>query len=765
MPRSDFEWQIGADQWDEQRAEPWAAEPSPLDDTPGRREGITPGTRSRRVVLIVLPVIGVIVVGALLIIARRIDEVATPLVKDILATHQLVQHAAAESDMELLQTLIDQSGGEINRTALQHYLLRQPSPFDRGPLGLHVQAGEPQDVHVDLSPDLKRAEVVSEYAYTIDAGGGLAETVRLRQTIPYRLSNGRWRLSPSGDDFWGSALTSEGQWLTVVYPERDESIDKRLAGDLDAMLGKLCADQTNLECPNDFHVELTLDKGLKSLIDLLGLPTSSNYRFSQPNIADISLPTPTLVGLPIDEAGYQALYRGYAVQIVRQVVVELANRQALDPFIAQAALNNLFVRLKLRPWVPADPGKPLAAAPLPLPDQDMAIVCSEGITQGNSLYRYTPSTGAWIEELSNRNFVWMSSPPNHDGVILQEHLGSENLVIAHISWWRNGEEIPLLDAPANIWPASQPGYITPPDQYLLVLTYGIDQNANSEPITSTLINLSHCTSTGCSTRVTAISGLPAYSPDGVQMIVWDIDHTSLHRALVNGQALARIENALYPFWLNNDTYGYVHWRDGTQAAVELELVMANTGDDRPRTLLAEKDFQAALPERDPSEWRIAGLGPVMVNPANRDVLLIVAYATQEALSVSRDTLGRSYVFLFDRRTGDLSLRVQSNIGKWFNSTSFSPDGRWLTTSELDPAGSTTSIILHNIARNETQTLPSLAYDQYMGIAPSYGWSADGLWLLILDSGVLRLSAPAYNYQQTIVPESPGCVLAAWINRE
>jgi hypothetical protein len=40
---------------------------------------------------------------------------------------------------------------------------------------------------------------------------------------------------------------------------------------------------------------------------------------------------------------------------------------------------------------------------------------------------------------------------------------------------------------------------------------------------------------------------------------------------------------------------------------------------------------------------------------------------------------------------------------------------------------------------------------------------DGRWLLVIHDGVLHLIAPDYDYRQTIVPESPGCLFGAWIN--
>ena len=51
-----------------------------------------------------------------------------------------------------------------------------------------------------------------------------------------------------------------------------------------------------------------------------------------------------------------------------------------------------------------------------------------------------------------------------------------------------------------------------------------------------------------------------------------------------------------------------------------------------------------------------------------------------------------------------------------------------------------------------------------GISLSLDWSGDGRWLIVLDDGILHLVEPDGDYQRTVVPDSPGCMVAVWIDR-
>jgi hypothetical protein len=71
---------------------------------------------------------------------------------------------------------------------------------------------------------------------------------------------------------------------------------------------------------------------------------------------EVDLPTPTLIGVPTDERGYQRLLRGYASRVIRATLDELIADdccvQKRDKQIAGA-------------WVPVGPGTFLTSARVP----------------------------------------------------------------------------------------------------------------------------------------------------------------------------------------------------------------------------------------------------------------------------------------------------------------------------------------------------------------------------------------------------------------
>jgi Tol biopolymer transport system component len=124
----------------------------------------------------------------------------------------------------------------------------------------------------------------------------------------------------------------------------------------------------------------------------------------------------------------------------------------------------------------------------------------------------------------------------------------------------------------------------------------------------------------------------------------------------------------------------------------------------------------------------------------------------------------AYVFRVDRVTGEIDLRIQSQI-QLYHSLGFSPNGRRLVLMgyQDDINGQTTLFVVHDLENDETQTYTS-SVDGLM-LSPLYDWSADGNWLLFLMNGrVLNMVAPAYNYQLVQLHDQGYCTSMAWINR-
>jgi hypothetical protein len=69
--------------------------------------------------------------------------------------------------------------------------------------------------------------------------------------------------------------------------------------DLDEKLAEICRTFSALNCPDDFHLRVRLVSDSQTLFGV----THSTYALEQGT--QISLPTPTLVGLPQDESGFR----------------------------------------------------------------------------------------------------------------------------------------------------------------------------------------------------------------------------------------------------------------------------------------------------------------------------------------------------------------------------------------------------------------------------------------------------------------------------
>jgi hypothetical protein len=244
-----------------------------------------------------------------------------------------------------------------------------------------------------------------------------------------------------------------------------------------------------------------------------------------------------------------------------------------------------------------------------------------------------------------------------------------------------------------------------------------------------------------------------------RMVLFDATQPPVHTQFWLGDAWGQLPveeaeaellgNGYSPFWLDNDTYGYVGQSTVTG---EGEVVAQSVDGGELETLVTLADLQAEVPDE---ALTVATIRYVITHPAQANKLFVVAL----------DALGQeAYVFRVDRVTGEIDLRIQSQI-QLYHSLGFSPNGRWLVLMgyQDDINGQTTLFVVHDLENDETQTYTS-SVDGLM-LSPLYDWSADGNWLLFLMNGrVLNMVAPAYNYQLVQLHDQGYCTSMAWINR-
>lgn len=806
--------------------------------------------------------------------SQRIERLTAVVENDVLSTHNLINRAVATQDLELMAPLL--SARDLSWTNAQEQLLEKALFYDRAPLGLplagtaaslpDLSAADVYFINIEVAPDMNSAEL--HFLQEHDPGAG-RNSVMLAHTAVYRRGHSRWLLSPPDDAFWGAWQTSETEWLTLVYPARDAEVAQKLAADLAMVLADACQQLTPLTCPATFNLNVRLEPDPAVLLALTDPTTlyDANLR--------VNLPAPTLVGLPVDEAGYQALLRGYAAPLVAVMITELigweccvhapfyqafmdyqlnqlglrswpvsaethaqiinsgVNVDALSSFYPEAAFDALespemwqlyaFVDFLMRQHPDLAPVEILIGLnrpqtfqtwlaglfgsdrdegvvikerlsrdwwlfahaqmvasqgprPLPFPEQDLQLTCVDDFEEMavTTLYRYELDEDKWQPEVSLDGFMVVNPLPGDEATLLQTINVVTEEIVPFI--WQGGAGLPI--AP-EVNPLSW-GQTDPTGRYLLI--YG--REAEGDYTQQLLIDVPSC-ATGTCTLI-SLNGLPAWSPDGSQMILSQLSFpenallpaTSGRLALFAGDTLSLANVPLYradtigslesqvvladmveppggnlPFWLDAQTYGYVHVAQGFVGEAQQEIFLASTADDVPRLILTTDDLLAAIPEAE-RPFRLS-IRYVLAHPIDPDLLVVMATSRTENVL---------FVVNWQDSLVETRLRLPPHNYHFFG---FSPDGRYFVATGAPEADSTApqDVIvyhLHDLARRETHTY--VAGSSAFIPTFSFDWSADGEWLaLVLNDGVISLVAPDYGYQHLILHDYGSCSSLAWVN--
>ncbi|MCA9917022.1 MAG: hypothetical protein KC445_03675 [Anaerolineales bacterium] len=280
-------------------------------------------------------------------IDQRVAETTATIENEILATHNFVLQTAVSQDESLFHANL--SGRNPDWTELQKTLLNQGLLLNRPMLGWEHQASAnrltPADVTFELDPDLQGAALSYPQVYASQTGAQVTETVVLQQTAVYRKGTSRWLYAPPDDDFWGNWITQQGDYLTLAFTERDNEVATVLAIQLDRLLGQMCTEMADMNCGPDFQVHLRFDTDPQSLLALNEIETMLKAGLQ------LELPTPTLIGLPTDEASAEALYRAYGVQLFTAVLAHQIDYDCCRHQLFFRALRDYqLAQLGLQPW-------------------------------------------------------------------------------------------------------------------------------------------------------------------------------------------------------------------------------------------------------------------------------------------------------------------------------------------------------------------------------------------------------------------------------
>ncbi|MBE2221101.1 MAG: hypothetical protein IAF02_06150 [Anaerolineae bacterium] len=865
---SNFEWrqEDGDGDWDER---PFQSAPE------------SPKSR-RRFAVVILILFALVTAGFVLYrqVNDQLQQTETAIQADILASHNLIQTAAQSQDKELLLSVL--SGRLPSWTDAQQEALAAGVLYDRTPWGLPFASDSiatlaiadlETDAQLLLTSDLREAELHFPLTYQFTTTTGISETIVLSQTAVYRQGMRTWLLSPPDTEFWGNWQTNEGERLTLIYPERDKLLAEKLAFDLEQILQQLCTDPDLPDCAEDVTYTIRLDTHPESLVNAMA---PRDLLDGEPYL---TLPAPTLFGLPTDEAAYEALVQAYSVPLATAVFADLFGWECcLHPAIFQTLVEYQLGHMGIMAWPittadhvqalrdglsfsslsdywrtyqsdePDTSTKFLQIAfdfmfrqypdlsppyllsnirergdmafwlsdgfnqtgyqlgsvpdlwqtlqsewwqfaytetllaqekeelPIPLPTQDIALAClsDENFDRETTmtLYQFNRDKESWQELMTSNSFILFDPFLDDNGLVIQSlDLDETNQWQTQI-WAFDGEQTWLSSDEKMTFFSF--GQFDPTGRFVITFA-GENESPMMQP---TLIDLQSCAESACD--LLPLPGLPTWSPDGKRtlisnknifdaggiafwrngrMVIFDATQPPAYTGFWLGDALGQlpaekaevevIGNGYSPFWLDNDTYGYVRQHPETGDA---EVVVQSVTGDALETVVTLAEIQAKAPDK---ALALANIRYVITHPAHPDKLFVVAL----------DALGQeAYVFMVDRVTGDLNLRIQSKI-QLDHSLGFSPNGRWLVlTGYQDEAiGRTTNFIVLDLENNETQTYTSNL--DGLTLTPLYDWSADGNWLLfVINNRVLSMVAPEYKYQLVQLHNQGYCPSIAWINR-
>jgi hypothetical protein len=370
-----FEWRtIDEGSWDELDSI------EPLMATPGRRHWIT-RLWSRKYIAVLTILLLLILLGSRKILLRA-EETNRQIKGDVLAAHDFLLQAVLDRDSERLNLVLSES--DMQWRNLQQVIIRRSLFLDRGPFNLWLDEdtfnrqliGKKLPSNIVLSPDLTTAKVTTTMSYLAETADGQIDSAFLNRVSHFTYDGTLWRQIPPTADYWGTAETFTGQMISVNYPAIDGEISRYIATALDAYFLALCRLEPAVRCASDPYIHLTFSTDPEAFL-ALSRPVQGNRfwifgeRMAAGDTFDISLPTPSLIGLPQTEKDRQILLNGYAGWLLTAYLTRK------HPYLSFEHIDQLLQDLKLQlpPPVGYKPARPGSQPLLPV---DRALLSCYG---------------------------------------------------------------------------------------------------------------------------------------------------------------------------------------------------------------------------------------------------------------------------------------------------------------------------------------------------------------------------------------------------
>lgn len=719
-------------------------------------------------------------------LALRLAAVEAATLADVRMAHEVLLAAAAEGDEELYLSLL---GGSRSWRQRQLAALEQDVLYERRALGLIWQKDAETDEEIVLSPDLQQAVVTGTLRYEELPDNGSQETILLRHHFRYERSGSRWLLSPPQESMWNGWVTFEEEpdRDLAIIPRRDEEIGKRLSNEIVLIVRRLC--DGLITCSEQTSVEIRFSTGS----ELLASPRLW-VNAARRNAYGLDLPTPSLVGAPAGEADFRALRAAY-LRVTARLFYDSIARGVGGASMAlhDARYRAILAELDLMAWPPQieEAAGTVAIA------GDVLTMCSDIPNAGASLWRYDADAGRWRAELSGRNLLQMAALNGVPGVLLREQHERQRRTTEpqpDLVWWGEGQELALFENYylGTVFPSSPMFTAANTDGQLHWINLGAAGNCNGR----------RCS--GIQVHERAV----VWSPDGQHTLFWrELEGSRSPPASdgvlwlgdANGEALTRLEEGTHPFWIDDETLGYLATpEEGAQPfPSNYELVIRRlqgdgvSGARRLHVAVLSELRAPGSDDQDVLEMGVA-LNQVFVHPSRPQTVFLVGGRYTDLLSSVALPELRTYIFAVDLASEEVTVRVPnadveriilpriSPDGRWLaylSGTSVGqnenvrmlPNGNWLVYQEGMGEGGEGTLAVHDLTAEPGQaSVYETPFDpgssSFSGLADGstpYDWSQQSGQFLYIENGVVTVVDPQQWRARRLIPPTAGCAHAAW----
>ncbi|UCG23710.1 MAG: hypothetical protein JSW55_16445, partial [Chloroflexota bacterium] len=404
----------------------------------------------------------------------------------------------------------------------------------------------------------------------------------------------------------------------------------------------------------------------------------------------------------------------------------------------RAALQVLLDDLGLQRWPAAmiETANTLEERPA---ENQVALLCSDGFDRSQRMFLLDLERGQWQQAPIVLEAQSIKGIPDGEGVLVLGQATEDNRIRSQV--WTvtpNGERlvhdeiIGQDEADGTSWEIQErPGR--------LVISFPDAIRGYSRYIT---IDLGQCLQGDCQQPVHRMANRPVWSPEGERSLVREFG--LLWRR--QGTSLVPVADGTAAFWLDEQTFGYAR-SVGRQQSVVVTSVDESVGE---QVVLTTEELLRAF-DRDERPARLL-IGRILVSPDETLPWHILVFDVDRSSG-----LGQAHLVAYAPETNQVTLTPHSGRLMSFNK---SPNGQWMAAAGYDEDEGRWLISVTDM-RLATTVEHRLESGGSAAAVPSYSWSADEAWLLILEQGLLTLFNPETDSFRRVVPPAPGCVQAAW----